>query len=450
MRKSQAWLLRPCALVLLCACAAPRLAIRPAPPSPGFQTLPPGTALQSWQYAQAGDFLRAEQQLPMRRDSWSDALTRGLLSISRAESDGAEAEFRAVLDSKADSAMRGLAYLGLECLFLSQERYPALETLELRAHAERLEYDSTNRFVAQALNRLGAMNVEAASTSLRMPMKLSSTGTPVIRASANGRAESDFWLDTGASMNVVSESFARRHGVRIISERQGAAGTSTRRKVVFRMGAIDSLKFGNLTLRRVPVIVLRDRDLSFKLLFVTLLKIDAIIGWPVISRFRARLDYPQRQFALGYPTAPGGTRAGQNNAGPGGTRAGPRNLFFTGQPCVQVAVDSSGPLNFILDTGASLSTITKSGLARLLAAPRLSRSLGCVGGAGGSDAGGIRAIKAARLTIAGQELYPVSLAVHDVPDEGLVVSPDGLLGEDVLRNFAVVIDAGNGMLTLIR
>jgi predicted aspartyl protease len=406
--------------------------------------------VKAWQLAHNGDFLHAEQRMAVL-NSQSDALARGLLSIYRARLDSAEADFRGVLDSGADSAVRSVAYTGLECLFLNQERYAGLESLELRARREHLEYDSTNRFVAQALNRMGAMRIECASSILRRPMKLSLTGTPIIRLSANGRAVRDFWLDTGASMSAVTESFAREHGIRIISEAVGSAGTATSRKVPVRMGVIDSLRSGGLTLRNVPVIVLRDQDLSFKLLFITLLKIDAIIGWPVISRFRTTFDYPDRELTLEYPPAANEERAGdsgiQGARGSGGIPE-PQNLFFAGQPCVQVAVDSSGPLNFILDTGASLCTVTKSGLDKLLAVPRLSRNLGCVGGAGGSDAGGIKAIKATWLTVAGQELYPVSLAVHELPDEGLAIIPDGLLGGDVLRNFKVVIDAQNGMLTL--
>ena len=442
--------LRYALCLLFLACAAPRLAIQPAvdqPQATSYKLRAPADTLQAWQLAHNGDFLHAEQRMAVN-NSQSDALARGLLSIYRARPDSAEADFRRVLDSGADSAVRSVAYLGLECLFLSQERYAGLETLELRARREHLEYDSTNRFVAQALNRLGAMSIESASSILRRTMKLSLTGTPIIRLSANGRAVRDFWLDTGASMNAVTESFAREHGIRIVSEAVGSAGTSTGRKVRVRMGVIDSLRSGGLTLRNVPVIVLRDRDLSFKLLFITLLKIDAIIGWPVISRFRATLDYPNRELTLEYP--PVTNKEGARDSGIQGLRPESQNLFFTGQPCVQVAVDSSGPLNFILDTGASLCMISRDGLNKLLAVPALGRSLGCIGGAGGGDAGGIKSIKAARLTIAGQELYPVSLTVHDVPGEGLAIKPDGLLGEDVLHNFKVVIDAKNGVLTLTR
>jgi predicted aspartyl protease len=441
---------------LFLACAAPRLAIRPAgdqPQATSYKLRAPADTVQAWQLAHNGDFLHAEQRMAVR-NSQSDALARGLLSIYRARPDSAEADFRRVLDSGADSAVRSVAYTGLECLFLSQERYAGLESLELRARREHLEYDTTNRFVAQALNRMGAMRIESASSILRRPMKLSLTGTPIIRLSANGRAVRDFWLDTGASMSAVTESFAREHGIRIVSEAGGSAGTSTGRKVPVRMGVIDSLRSGGLTLRNVPVIVLRDQDLSFKLLFITLLKIDAIIGWPVISRFRTTLDYPNRELTLEEGAKGSGGQGFKGNSGtPEPQNPGipePHNLFFAGQPCVQVAVDSSGPLNFILDTGATLCMITRAGLNKLLAVPALGRSLGCIGGAGGSDAGGIKSIKAARLTIAGQELYPVSLAVHDVPDEGLAIKPDGLLGEDVLRNFKVVIDARNGVLTLTR
>jgi len=433
--------------LLLGACAAPRLTVRPAPDT-GFRIAAPVDAPSAWQLATRGDFARAESRLD------SDTLAHGLIDLCHARFTAAEWSFREVLDSGADSAQRSLAYVGLEALLLNQERYASLESLELRAAREHLEYDSTNRFVAEALNRLGRMEIEAGRSKTSRKLKLSPVGVPTVRASANGRPEQDFWLDTGASMNVVTASFARAHGIRIISEKTGAAGTSTRRKVSFRMGVIDSLRLGPLVLRNVPVIILRDRDLTFRLLFITLLKIDAIIGWPVISRFVTTLDYPKRKLTLEAPapTNENGTRgSGVRGFGPeprNPPAPEPQNLFFAGQPYVPIAVDSSGPLNFILDTGASVSMITRAGLDKLVSAPALASGLGCIGGAGGGDAGRLKAVRNARFTVAGQELYPVSLSVHELPREGLAVTPDGVLGEDVLRNFRVVVNAADGRLTL--
>jgi predicted aspartyl protease len=424
----------PCLLFL--ACAAPRLTIRPAADT-GFRIAAPVDAPSAWQLAARGDFARAASRLS------GDTLAQGLVDLHHARPTTAEQDFRAVLDSHADSAQRSLAYVGLEALFLSREFYASLESLELRAAREHLEYDSTNRFVAEALNRLGRMEIEAGRSKTSRRLKLSPVGVPTVRASANGRPERDFWLDTGASMNVVTASFARAHGVRIISEKTGAAGTSTRRKVSFRMGAIDSLRLGSLVLRNVPVIVLRDQDLTFRLLFITLLKVDAIIGWPVISRFVTTLDYPERTLTLEYRPPPD---AATRQDGP----IAPGNLFFAGQPYARVAVDSSGPLNFILDTGASTSMITRPGLDKLLAAPAQAGGMGCIGGAGGGDAGKIRTLRSLRLTVAGQELFPQTLMVHELPTEGLAITPDGILGEDVLRNFRVTVNAANGKLTLER
>jgi hypothetical protein len=205
------------------------------------------------------------------------------------------------------------------------------------------------------------------------------------------------------------------------------------------MGVIDTLRIDELVLRNVPVVVMRDRDLTFKLLFITLLKIDAIIGWPVISRFVATLDYPAHELVLEYYPEP---------RDPGTPEPG--NLFFAGQPYVRVAVDSSGPLNFILDTGASTSMITRAGLGKLIATPALASGMGCIGGAGGGDAGKLRSLSGARFLVAGQELFPQTLMVHDLPAEGLAVAPDGILGEDVLRNFRVIVNAADGRLTLER
>jgi hypothetical protein len=366
-------------------------------------------------------------------------LAQGLSDLYYGRLAEAEQSFRKVLAANADSASRAKAYVGLEAVLMSQERYASLESLELRAAREGLEYDSTNRFAAQVLSRLGPMGVEAASTGLNWPMKLSSTGTPVIRARANGRAPDDFWLDTGASISGVTESFARKHGVRILGAPVGLAGTSTQRKVPVRMGVLDSLQVGPLTLRNVPVMVLRDQDLSFKLLFITLLKIDAIIGWPVISRFITTLDYPGRELTL----MPAGAQRD-------GSDVRSAHLFFAGQPFITVAVDSTYPLNFILDTGASVSMITPAGLEKLPGHPAPAQGLGCIGGAGGGDAGRVRMLRGARLAVAGQELSPQALTVHEFPGEGLAFTPQGILGADVLLNFKVVIDPWNGMLTLIR
>ena len=166
-------------LLLLTACAAPRLVIRPTLEDTRFRIAVPADTLKTWQLAARGDFERAEGRLA------GEPLAQGLVDLYRGRRAAAERGFREVLDSGADSAMRSLAYVGLEALLLSHERYASLESLELRAAREHLEYDSTNRFVAEALNRLGPMAVEAASAATFLPLKLSSVGVPMVRASGS-------------------------------------------------------------------------------------------------------------------------------------------------------------------------------------------------------------------------------------------------------------------------
>ena len=343
----------------------------------------------------------------------------------------AEVELRRVFESRADSSVRRLAYKGLQTILTFEQRYAALESLENRALPDGLVNDTTDWLTARALAGIGACGIQVSRQVTRLPIHLSITGCPVLQARVNGGKPIDFWLDTGASVSVLSEGMAQRMGVRMVSRDTGYAGAAVRSKVMFRFGVVDSLMIDDMVVRNLPVLVMRQQDLS---LGIPGFGIDGIIGWSLISCFRTVIDYPGKSISFQYPVAE--------------TAAVP-NLFRLGSvPCVRVRVDSSGPLNFVLDSGAQVSILDEAGLGRLLPVPKPTNYPGCIAGAGGGGLRNMRLIRATRIVIGGQSLTPVALTVYSLPFQDLPIVPDGLLGGDVLHNFIVTIDAENGIMSL--
>jgi len=117
-------------------------------------------------------------------------------------------------------------------------------------------------------------------------------------------------------------------------------------------------------------------------------------------------------------------------------------------PIVEVAVDESGPLDFLLDTGAIGSMLTDAGFAKMTLTPPLATAVGCIGGAGGGDAKSLKIVRGAAMTLDHQTVAPLSLQLHQLPTDELPITIDGLVGEDVFKNFVMTIDAQQGNVTL--
>jgi predicted aspartyl protease len=413
----------------------PKLAVRPAPEGVNGRIRSGADDAQVVQLIKNGEFQRAERvtaALPLD-SSVRVMAVQGWLDIAHCLPVLAEARLRRALESEADSATRRLAYYGLQSIFTTAERYPALESLEVRALAEGLSTDTTNVTTAQALKQIGTSRIEARSPATELRMGMSPNGCPKLRVQVNGRAD-EFWLDTGASLSVIAEDLVPRYGIRMLDLPAGYAGTATERKVRFRFGRIDSLRLGDMVVRSLPVMVMKRSDINLGIPF---LKVNGIVGWSVISRFRTTLDYPGRKIRLEYP-APTAT----------GVAA---NLFFLGGlPIVQVALDSSGPLHFIFDTGAQVCMIQPAGLGKLSTGYELASATGCIGGAGGGGFKRMEIVRGATLTLDRQAVYPVALPLHDLAVGDFPIAIDGVVGESVLHQFTVVVDAPNGVVSLQR
>jgi predicted aspartyl protease len=112
---------------------------------------------------------------------------------------------------------------------------------------------------------------------------------------------------------------------------------------------------------------------------------------------------------------------------------------------VPVKVNGHGPYDFVLDTGASSSTVSRSLVRRL----HLARNGSTAHVRGVAGATVVPLVTVGRWTVGGQRLHGRSLPVIDLGGDFGTGQVSGLLGSDELRRFgAVRLDYKNERLVL--
>lgn len=87
-----------------------------------------------------------------------------------------------------------------------------------------------------------------------------------------------FVFDTGANFSTITESFAKKHGIRLLDGKI-KVGTVTGDKVDSQLGVADELEIGNMFFKNVIFLVMPDEVLTFA---GGMYKINGIVGFPVI------------------------------------------------------------------------------------------------------------------------------------------------------------------------
>lgn len=168
-------------------------------------------------------------------------------------------------------------------------------------------------------------------------------GKVMIKARVNGRKTVEFALDTGAEHTVLSEKTARKLNVPILSETL-TAGVGMVGVRGLRLGRIESLEIGGLTVYDIPCLVKSPSMAS--------VPVDVTDGFsPMSLGLSVSVDYKNRKLVLGELL-------------PDNRPAQELPLRFTRLATVQGAVNGN-PWSFIVDTGGeaiSLSASTARGL----------------------------------------------------------------------------------------
>lgn len=289
---------------------------------------------------------------------------------------------------------------------------------------------------AAVFRRVPPRRMTFPDTPVVLPLFLSPSGTPMIEVTVEGKRHM-FWLDTGSSMSILSSDVAVECGVKPLTPDTLEVATATGR-VPAQAGAIERLQLGRIDIRSTTALIVSNDRMQVRLgdaLGVpSIVQIEGVIGYDIISRLDLRIDYVNHRVTMMKP---------QPNAKL--PRTG-RNLFWVGTPVVRLVTSKGIPIHFNLDTGAQESFSTDGLLLKTKARTfRGERRL--IGGLAGLTIVQGRFVDELRATMGSEALVFRKLMVF-APAVSSFVSLDGILGSDVGRSGTVRIDATNGLFLL--
>lgn len=295
-------------------------------------------------------------------------------------------KLEAVISSRAGSEEAIQAHKLLESAYLREGKYrealvQANAVLALRPG------DSDVRDDRPLLAALGEYPDQTIESKRVTTVELEDSGLPF---SIHG-VQAAYWFDTGAEMSVMSESEAKRFGLRVLAV-PVKVGDVNGAQVDSRVAVADELSIGPIRLKHVAFLVLSDDRPPFN---EGSPGSRGLIGIPVLLALERFVWHADKKFEIGAESS--------NKPAPHA------ELCFDGQhPIARIQVENRS-LAFTLDTGATTTDLyppfaaTFSELIRTLAKTESHKTEG-VGGAKNVDAATLPSLQ---LSIGG---FPVVLS----------------------------------------
>jgi predicted aspartyl protease/Flp pilus assembly protein TadD len=265
---------------------------------------------------------------------------------------------------------------------------------------------------------------------------------PVMEVRVNGvREPLRFLLDTGSGMSVISDEAARRVGVRPVARGGAARGIGGNGRFDIVYGFLSSLDIGGARIGNVPVYI--------RPLFTSGKPVDGYIGLTVISKFLTTVDYGARLFTLDRQRVLTEQPEARTVGGAAGVEI-PLRTTLGGYLSGEVQLEGiDKPLNFIIDTGASVSVVSQL-LAKREEMDRYAKGtrLKVYGAAGVAE--DVKLLVLPRVTLGSfmRESVPAVVLDLDSINETSGFDQTGIIGGNFLRHFRITFDFQRGVVRL--
>ncbi len=283
---------------------------------------------------------------------------------------------------------------------------------------------------ARALADIPAPTLFVPDEPTTLLMRRSAFGTPLIEVRVNGRPY-EFWLDTGASLTLLSTTVAVESKVLLASPDTLALGVVAGH-IPARAVLIDSLTIGPMRAHGITAALVSPSSLRLDRVerngTLQTVQIDGVIGTDLLRHLDVVLDAKAGTMTIRRPRR-------DNRA--------PRNLFWVGYPVVKLVSREGRPLLFGLDTGAEGTSVTMSLLRKLPDTPVAARRTTLSGLGEGKE----RTRWVAREISVSDGDYAITLRNAPVtPDrQWTFVNFDGVIGSDVALGSRMHLDFMNGI-----
>jgi predicted aspartyl protease/Tfp pilus assembly protein PilF len=303
------------------------------------------------------------------------------------------------------------------------------------------------------LGKQGSLYVPAGRNTTAVSFE-SFDNRPILTVRVNGQKDSlRFVLDSGSGMSVISDETAKRLGIRPVARGGLARAVGGGGKFEIVYGFLESLEIGEVRVENVPVYI--------RHFFDDKTPVDGYLGLSMISKFITSVDYGERTFTLVrqrqsgsldlLPTPPAADLAPALNPPPIAKVVEiPLRTTSSGFLSGEVYLEGlEKPLNFIIDTGASISVVSE----KLAALEELSSFLTTTrmrvfGAAGVAEDVKTMLLPSVMLGTFTRQQVNVAVLDLDSVNETAGFIQDGILGGNFLKHFRVSFDFRRGVIRL--
>ena len=268
---------------------------------------------------------------------------------------------------------------------------------------------------------------------------------PVIEVRINNRSEPlRFVLDTGSGMTVLSTEAAERLNIKPVVRGGMARAIGGGGKFPIVYGFVESLRIGDVQIDRVPIYIRPFQHSGDRY--------DGYIGLSVIAKFLTTIDYKNKTLTLARNVEKEKNKIKLNFVQP---------QFSADAVSVPLRTTSSGflssevklegvaePLNFIFDTGASISVVSAAAAKRHeISRYANAQVLRVFGAAGVSE--NVATLLLPRLSFGSVNREQLTAAVLDLDtvNETTGFEQAGILGGNFLLHYRLTLNLQNSTVT---
>lgn len=256
---------------------------------------------------------------------------------------------------------------------------------------------------------------------------------PRISVVING-GEASAVIDSGAVISIISEDLAERVGVRSLGTFKGDFFGLLGEPISVRFGLLESINIGGIEITNVPVAIMSNKNLHFFISNKKNFRMDLLLGSNILRNFRVELDFRRKEVKW-IPLQSKDRRPTPD-----------QNLFlFEFRPFVHATINRRGWYLFVLDTGSEVTFLNEGAVSqtKVRYSPRFHGAT--LQGLGGAKK-------------RGEKIEDVQIGVDrwagDFKDLPLYSSESsravGIVGQNLLKNFRVVLDFGTMKMELHR
>lgn len=387
------------------------------------------------------DFLRAVEQMPLidakERPTASELAAVGRACLAAGRYADARTRLRAALELKpVRDTYADIAWDLSQLEYLQNNFELSLDWAQI-AVEHGLQVRQWHLDYLNALRSVPAYRF-VGEESVRVPFRFGRPSVPRLATTLNGGTEVDGIIDSGAVLSIVSARTAEKLAIRRLGDFRGTFFGLLGEPIAVQFALLDSVSIGGMTIENVPVAIMPDEKMKF---LVNREKqehfhMDFLLGSHLLKEFRIDLNFDRHQVTF--------TRLHDRDRVP----VADQNLFFNGfRPHVRGAVNRHGWFLFVLDTGSEITFLNHSRLGALpINVFEQGAHTATLQGLGGAQK---RGAKLENVEVGIDRWAGVFKTIPTYASDETDYAV-GIIGQNLLENFNVVIDFGRMRVDLER